>query len=552
MNSWGLPEKPIEKSNIIGRRVEIMNKPLSACLLAVFCVSVVFAAGAQGNESLSAFLAQLRRNAIDSRNQEQPGGQSKPEVQTPVRTVRLSLLDSIRYSFEGNQDIQVVSFTPQQAREEVINAEAVYDPSVFAEGSYRRQPNLQSSVENIVMEDTGVVQTGVRKPLPTGGSISTYLETRYENLVDAEFSRTYRNIFAPTLELRQPLLKNVGGKKEKTAIRVANLQASISGEEFRQKVIEIAAKVSRAYWQLYLYRALAKIDRENLDMAEEVHRRESVRFSQGISQALDVERARSNAEARRSTLLQSQQRLQVVMDQLKLLLNSSDVTIGSDAEVIPVEVPQLRPIEVDETKIIASALTGRPEIHKAAQELEIRKAEEELSAHQRLPSLDVFGRYSLSGYGKDFSGAVNDTNMNKDDGWAVGLSFEIPIGNDAAEAVYRKKMLGRKQAGVQAERERNQIKLDVKQVVLAISYANSEIDSSRLAMEAAEKVVTGEFARFEIGQTTNEELLRAQDLLAGTSRNFMRAVVDYNIALAELERAQGTFPQGISIEEARR
>jgi outer membrane protein TolC len=265
-----------------------------------------------------------------------------------------------------------------------------------------------------------------------------------------------------------------------------------------------------------------------------------------------VERARSNAEARRSTLFQSQQRLQVMMDQLKLLLNSSDITIGSDTEVIPVEVPQLQPIEVDETKVIASALTGRPEIRKAAQELEIRKAEEELSAHQRLPSLDVFGRYSLSGYGKDISGAVNDTNMNKDDGWAVGLSFEIPIGNDAAEAVYRKKMLGRKQAGVQAERERNQIKLDVKQVVLAISYANSEIDSSRLAMEAAEKVVTGEFARFEIGQTTNEELLRAQDLLAGTSRNFMRAVVDYNIALAELERAQGTFPQGISIEEARR
>jgi outer membrane protein TolC len=71
-------------------------------------------------------------------------------------------------------------------------------------------------------------------------------------------------------------------------------------------------------------------------------------------------------------------------------------------------------------------------------------------------------------------------------------------------------------------------------------------------MEAAEKVVTGEFARFDIGQTTNEELLRAQDLLAVTSRNFMRAVVDYNIALAELARAQGTIPQGVSITEARR
>jgi len=263
---------------------------------------------------------------------------------------------------------------------------------VFAESSYRRQPNLQSSVENIVMEDTGVVQTGLRKPLPTGGSLSTYLETRYENLIDAEFSRTYRNIFAPTIEIRQPLLKNLGSQKEKTAIKIANLQASISEEEFRQKVIEIATKVSRAYWQLYLYRALVKIDLENLDMAEEVYRRETVRLSQGISQPLDVERARSNAQARRSTLLQSQQRFQVVMDQLKLLLNRSNVTIDSRTDVIPVEDPQLEPIEVDQTKIIDSALAGRPEIKKAAQELKIRKFEEELSAHQRLPNLDVFGR----------------------------------------------------------------------------------------------------------------------------------------------------------------
>lgn len=350
----------------------------------------------------------------------------------------------------------------------------------------------------------------------------------------------------------QPLLKNLGSKKEKAAIQIANLQAGISEEEFRQKVIEIATKVSRAYWQLYLYHELVKIDQENLAMAEEVYRRETVRLSQGISQALDVERARTNVQARRNTLLQSQQRLKVVMDQLKLLLNSADVTIDSKARVVPVEEPQLAPIEADEAQLIDIALAQRSELKKATRELEIRKTEEALSSHQRLPNLDIFGRYSLSGYDTDFSGSVSNTNLNRDDAWAVGVSFEMPIGNNSAESVYRKKLLGRKQAGVQVERERDQIKLDVKQVVLAISYANGEIDSTRMAMEAAEKVVAGEFARFDIGQTTNEELLRAQDLLAGTSRNFIRAVVDYNISLAELARAQGAFPEGVSIENARR
>ena len=195
----------------------MMNKPLTACLWALFFVSVVTAASAQTGESLQDLLTQLRGHLDDSRGNVGQGENNRASAPSASPAVRLSLVDAIRYSIEGNQDIQVVSYTPQQAREEVVNAESVYDPSVFAESSYRRQPNLQSSVENIVMEDTGVVQTGLRKPLPTGGSLSTYLETRYENLIDAEFSRTYRNIFAPTIEIRQPLLKNLGSQKEKTA-----------------------------------------------------------------------------------------------------------------------------------------------------------------------------------------------------------------------------------------------------------------------------------------------------------------------------------------------
>jgi outer membrane protein len=484
-------------------------------------------------------------------SQGNPGQGHRASAAEAAPAVRLSLLDAIRYSIEGNYDIRVVSFAPQQAQEELTSAKSVYDPSVFAEGSYRRQPDLTTSVDSIAMEDTGIAQTGVRQPLPTGGSLSAYLETRYEDFVNADVRRRYRNIFAPTIELRQPLLKNIGSQKEKTAIQVANLQATISEEEFRQKVIEIAARVSRAYWQLHMYRELVKIDRENLAMAEEVYRRETVRLSQGLSKQLDVQRARSNAQARRSSLLQSSQRLQVVMDQLRLLMNSSNLTIDSKTEVIPVEEPQIEPITVDEIKLIETALAGRPEVKKAAKEFEVRKAEEDLAAHQRFPNLDVFGRYGVSGYDRDFSGAVEDTKLNDDDAWAVGVSFEMPIGNDAAEALYRKKRLGRKQAKVQVERERDQVKLDVKQVVLAISYASGEIDSTRLAMEAAEKVVAGEFARFDIGQTTNEELLRAQDLLAGTSRNFIRAVVDYNIARAELWRAQGVLPEGVTIEASK-
>jgi outer membrane protein TolC len=225
------------------------------------------------------------------------------------------------------------------------------------------------------------------------------------------------------------------------------------------------------------------------------------------------------------------------------------VTIDSKTDIIPVEAPQIWPVHVDELDIIEKALKNRPEIKKAVQDLRIRQVEEDLTARQTLPNLDVFGRYSVSGYDRNYSEAIDDTGFDDDsDAWAVGLNFEIPIGNRSAKSLARKRTLERKQASAQLEREKNQIKLDVKQVILAILYANGEIESTRLAMEAANKVVAGEFTRFDIGQTTNEELLRSQDLLAATSRNFMRAVVDNNIAIAELARVQGILPEGVVLE----
>ena len=464
-------------------------------------------------------------------------------------TVRLSLFDAIRHGLEKNPEIQVVAFTPQQAQEDLADAESVFDPEFFTEGTYRRDPNLQSSVTRVVMEDDNLLQTGVRKPLGTGGSVSGALALNYGDLRNAEVDRTYRYTFAPTFEIRQPLLKNFGGREEKAAIKIANYQMGISKETFRRKVIDIATRISRSYWQLYLLLDYLLIDRQNFEMAAEVYRRETVRVMEGLSQQLDAERARSNAESRRGNLIKSKERLRVGTDQLKLLINWSNVNIDSHVNISPTDAPDTEPLEVNEKEVVEKAFQHRPELLQAKQRVSIRKVEEDLSQHLKLPTLDVFGRYAVSGYGREFSDAVDDTAFNDEDAWAAGLNFEYPLGNRSVEARARRKELDRRQSEKQVARLKKQIKQEIKEVLSAIGYAKGKIKSTQIARESARNVVEGEFARFEIGQTTNVELLRAQDLLAATSRSFIRAIVDYNIALAELKRVQGELPQGLSIDE---
>ena len=119
----------------------------------------------------------------------------------------------------------------------------------------------------------------------------------------------------------------------------------------------------------------------------------------------------------------------------------------------------------------------------------------------------------------------------------------------AARSRLSKRILGRKQAIAQLRRIGDEIKLEVKEVLLRLESLQGEIASSRLAKEAAQNVVEGEFTRFDIGQTGNEELLRAQDLLAETSRSYARAIFDFNTAIHELDYAQGDLPEGVVITQ---
>jgi len=474
-------------------------------------------------------------------------GEREQEPEGPV--VRLSLLEAIRYSLQGNREIKVTTYDPLQAQAEMESTQSVYDPLLFADTTYRRDPNLDSSVTDIVTEDDSRTRAGIRKPLATGGTFSTYLESRYGDLDNSTSERTYKHIVSPTVELQQPLLNNIGSRKEKTAIKIATYQANISSAELRRKVIEVTEKVATVYWRLFLYKELIDINRINLEMAAEVHRRESERYAGGLSQQLDVERALSNAQVRRSTWLRSREEYRLAMDRLKLLLNWGAVRIDSDVTVLPVESPRIRPMHVSESEAIETALANRPEIVKAREQLSIRDADQALADHQRLPKLDAFGRYSVSGYGDDFDRAWEDISVNRDDIWEVGIEFEWAFGNRLADSRYRKKTLGRKQADVQLKRIQEEIRLEVKEVLHRLATVEGEIEANRAAKQAAEKVVEGEFTRFDIGQTTNEELLRAQDLLAVASRSHARAVADYNTTIHELARVQGLLPDGITFEE---
>jgi outer membrane protein len=474
------------------------------------------------------------------------------EKSAPIKAPdQLSLFEAIGQSLKNNQKIQVSSYNPQKASQDLKNAEAVYDPSFFSSGNVGRVKRPTNSLldtgsikEDVLLEDKWFVRVGAKKSLPSGATISIHQEIDRLNsnslYVIPDPQSTSRFIF----EVSQPLLKGFWDQTNRAVIRVAKLNVDITNEEFRQTVMDVVADVCRVYWQLVMEREFEHIAQRTLDMAEELYRRESVRMQRGISTQLDADRALSAAELRRADLLRAQTRVKSISDQLRLLLGHSEGL----PEFIPVTKPVVTPTKVDMEEAIATSLKNRPEFERAQKVVSVSKTRKDLAQNNRLPKLDAAFRFSKNGLGVSPGRAVDNVYGNAYNNWLVSLEFEYPLGNRAAKAEFSKRSLEYDQSNTEVRRLQEQIVTEVNLATREVRLAQKEIPTTLKAQLAAERVVESEHARFELGQKTNEELLRAQDHLAMAAREHARSIINYNIALAALSRAKGTILQDLAIE----
>ena len=149
-------------------------------------------------------------------NDVKPAAEQAP-VFRETEDIHLTIREALFYSLQGNQDIKISAFAPHQAREDLLNAQAVYDPSFNVSGNHDRALDAESNIEGPTMNDESNFKVGVKQFLTSGGTVSLFLETqRYDKKYDP-FNFKERYTSAPTVELKQPLLKNLWAKAEKSS-----------------------------------------------------------------------------------------------------------------------------------------------------------------------------------------------------------------------------------------------------------------------------------------------------------------------------------------------
>ena len=463
-----------------------------------------------------------------------------PDTARPSQ-VKLSLQDCIRRALENSLAIQIDGYNPAISATDVLAAEARFDALYFLRSQYNKVNQPTPSQLISANSDERIMSTGLSKLLPTGAVIGgTYNLVR--SFTDLEFvtlNPSYNSDFS--VELRQPILRGFGVDYNRATIDLTRNGQRIAKQQFRQNVRDFLAEVEKTYWQLVQARRDVTIQYTLVKQTKETWVYLEKRKGFDVYR-VQLSRAEALLGTREAEYVQVKNRVHDFEDQLKNLLNDPQLNLGEDIEILPTDVPAMEPVVLDHLAEVQAALDNRAEVQQARLNLDNARIQVATAKNQALPKFDVTLRYTLHGLGTNAGTSFDQMSGSNFQDYFVGISFEYPIGNRAARAAMTKRQLQWDQGMSKLQQVIEQVILEVNVAVRQLQTAYRQVVPSIDAVKAAEEnleaiqkrkvAITPEYLDFH---------LRAQETLASARKGLLAALVNYNIAIIQLERAKGTL-----------
>ena len=485
-------------------------------------------------------------------------------VQTPGAGPRIDLTldEAVARALERNLDLAVQRLNPQVFDLNLAQQLAAYRPtfdSNFQNNSRTNPSQTQLDGGESVISDTVILNSGVSQEVGWGGG-RYQVDFNNNRSASTNFFSSFNPSYRSSVQASytQPLLRGFTIDPIRQGIQVTRLNRDIADIDLRQTVTNTVSAVRDAYWELVYATRSVEVQQQALDLAEALVRDNEARVEIGTLAPIDVVQARSEAAARRQTLAQAEQALATAELVLKQLIVDGTGDEYWRATLNPIDLPTLAPAPIDLEGTIRRALDERTDLERSRRQLDINEVNLSSMRNQRLPSVDLTGSYQLQGQGgtrfvrsglggavlTQVPGGINDAFDQLVDldypVWTVQLNVSYPIGPSAADAAYARAQLQTQQVQAQLRQLELQVATEVTNAVLQIRAIARRIEAATAARELAEEQQAAEQSRFDAGLSTNFFVVQAQRDLSAAQDTELRAILDQQKALIELDRVQRT------------
>jgi outer membrane protein TolC len=483
-------------------------------------------------------------------------GQEKKELS-------LTLEDSIARALKNNLNVAVEVISPELAGATLSLAKQFYMPTfqVGFEGNRYEQPSTWS------IQNTGTYAQNftdssfsVEQQIPLGGVFTAglnYTWTRTNQLYQ-NFNPSYQSRL--NFALTQPLLKNFGWTVSRKQILVAQNSLDVSRSQFKTTLITTVYSVEAAYWTLVGAIENLKALRQSLDLGRDLLAKTKKEVEVGQKAPIEVLNAETTVARREADILQAEAMVKRGRDQLSALLNLDADETAKGMTIVPTDKPALKPVQITYDEALQKALARRPDLEASRSDIDTGRINYTVAKNQLLPQLDLrLAKASPGLSGAQFiydpdnpflpptpgdqgsaSRAFRDAFKFLYNNWTVGLTLTIPFGDVVGRANYAYAKLDLEKSQKRLKNLEQQVTLEVSDAILTLETAAKSVDAYRIARELAERQLEAEMKKLNVGMSTNYFVLTYQDALASARSLELKALVDYNVAVANIAKVTGS------------
>ena len=510
-------------------------------------------------------------NADSAQLRAQAFGDTSAELPYAIEPLQLS--EVLEIALEENLDLQNRVIAVEVSEAQILAASGAFDVVITA--------NLSASIQRSKPRGSAFVFStgsrsisggfGVARPLETGGRIALDINVS-RTLTDQPISFFQPDLgsatlaqyqIRPTLTFQHPLLRGMGVKVNRAAIDRAKLARSNAEADELVAAQNLVRDLISAYWDVLAAERDLQNKRQSVELAREQLTRTEAQVRAGRLAAVESKAVEQSLAQRETDVLLAENTLLDVSLRLRTLMGQDFAgreVLGVSPATDPVESIQPEPIDVQAE--IDRALAANPAVRQLEIALSSKRIDEIEAANSRLPQLDFTGTFAPQGRSVDTQPNAQTGEPGSTGSWgeafrnfgtsdvardglfaeytvtgALDLSWSVQ--NRAAKGNHQRVLAELRQAETNLKSVRQNTATQVISAGNKLRSAAKQIELARISIELAEQNLAAEQARFDVGRSTNYDVLFRIDELLNAQTTLLRAGLDYLRARAELQALTG-------------
>ena len=511
-----------------------------------------------------------------------PGQDEFPEPESWKDRVRregavreLSLKDAIRLALINNLEIAIEEYNEDLNQQNIIGTKGFYDPTLSFRFDWESSESPARSFLDVGAGIPVTTSKGLRfntsygQNVPGGGQFAVGFDN-FRGSANSSFllaNPYFNSNFG--VNFTQPLWRGFLQTQTERQLKLSNLDTEITESQFRQTVADVVQQVQDQYWELVYAIENQEILRQSMELAIVLHRNNKRRVEIGVEAPIEITSSRADVANREQQMIGAEVDIIRAQNALKGILAPDPKAGIWNLTLIPTGKPQMKELIVTLEGAIEKALERRPELEQVRLEMEQKEVDRAYFKKEGKPSVNLVadfrsigqsGNYFRSTNGDGIPGIPGGTEPDPDNpffgnfgnswtqvfgfdylDYSVGLNIEIPLRNRSSAANLAQNTIEQRRLLSRMKNQQQMIMVDVRNAFETITTQKKRLQAARMASRLSEERLTGETKRFQVGLSTNFEVLIYQRNLAEDQIAELRALIDYEVAVTALEKAMYTI-----------